>query len=161
MDNTLTFINNTIYQRCDLNLTDYKLEAEGHDYEAFRFKLNNLLIIGRTAKITPKKIGQFVTCWKRNDQGITEPFSESDEIDFYSITVKKDNRMGQFVIPKSALIQHKIISTKRTDGKRGFRVYPKWDHPTSNQAIKTQAWQLKYFYEIDDSMDLQKVSNLF
>lgn len=31
-----------------------------------------------------------------------------------------------------------------------IRVYPSWDKPTSNQAIKTQKWQLEYFIELDD-----------
>ena len=32
-----------------------------------------------------------------------------------------------------------------------IRVYPKWENPTSKQAIKTQKWQLAYFVEANDA----------
>ena len=46
--------------------------AESTEYNACSYTVNGQKIIERTAKITPKKIGQFVTCWKRNIDGITE-----------------------------------------------------------------------------------------
>jgi hypothetical protein len=39
----------------------------------------------------------------------------------------------------------RIISTHLKEGKRGMRVYPPWDLPSSKQAKKTQQWQLPYF----------------
>jgi len=99
-------------------------------------------IICRSSKTTPKKVGQFVTFWKRNIKGITGPYSETNKIDFYVINVKSGNRFGQFVFPKSELINKEIIRTEGKDGKRGFRVYPKWDTPKNKQAEKTQKWQV-------------------
>ena len=57
---------------------------------------------------------------------------------------KSDSEIGQFVFPKEVLLKHNIISSKQKEGKRGFRVYPPWDTPTSKQAQKTQNWQLQY-----------------
>lgn len=132
---------------CKMNgiISDYQQEVESTAYKACFYEINGIKIIERTAKITPKKIGQFVTCWQRNANGITEPFKETDDFIFFIIKVIDKNNSGYFKFPKTALIKNGIISTEKKDGKRGFRVYPIWDHPKSKQAIKTQHWQLEYF----------------
>jgi hypothetical protein len=104
-------------------------------------------IISREAKITPKKIGQFVSVWKRNEKGVTEPHELTDDFEFYVIKCKSENRNGQFIFPKEELAKRGIVSTPQKEGKRGFRVYPPWDKAENKQAIKTQAWQLNYFEE--------------
>ena len=131
--------------------SNFVKESEGKEYAACRFALNDKSIIYRHAKITPKKIGQFVTCWKRNSEGITTPFDETDSIDFYLIPAATENQLGLFVLPKAVLVQKGILSTTLKDGKRGFRVYPSWDKPQSKQAIKTQAWQAKYFVDLNET----------
>ena len=125
--------------------TNYNENIESKEYNACSYTIDGLNIIERTAKITPKKIGQFVTCWKRNANGITEPYKETAAIDFFIIKVNSGKNSGEFKFPKAALIKHGILSTEKKDGKRGFRVYPIWDTPNSKQAIKTQVWQLNYF----------------
>lgn len=125
-------------------------DNESKSYKGCSYEVNGVKIIERTAKITPTKIGQFVTCWKRNSAGNTEPHKASDNFDFFYIKVRNNEKKGVFKFPKEALIQNGIISTEKKDGKRGFRVYPIWDKPTSKQAIKTQIWQLEYF--INDSI---------
>ena len=150
-----------IYDKVDFQISKMNNELEGTEYDACQFELNGMKIISRSSKITPKKVGQFVTFWKRNKNGITEPFSETDRIDFYVINVKIENNFGQFVFPKSELINIGIISTAKKDGKRGFRVYPKWDNAENKQAKKTQEWQLKYFYEINNSTDLGLIKKLY
>lgn len=150
-----------IYEKCNFHITDFHTELEGKEYKASRFKLNNLNVINRTAKKTPKKAGQFVTFWKRNIKGITTPFSIDDDFDFYVINVKTKNNFGQFIIPKSVLISKAIVSTSVKDGKRGFRVYPIWDNPLNKQALKSQEWQLEYFYEISTNLDINKVIKLY
>ena len=150
-----------IYDKVGFQISKMNNELEGTEYDACQFELNGMKIISRSSKITPKKTGQFVTFWKRNKEGITEPFSETDQIDFYVINVKTENNFGQFVFPKSELINKGIISTKKKDGKRGFRVYPKWDNAKNKQAKKTQEWQLKYFYEIGSNTDLKIVNKLY
>ena len=149
------------YDQCNLLISDFTNELESSAYKACQFKLNELNIICRTSKITPKKIGQFVTFWKRNKYNITEPYQATDSIDFYLINVIKDQRIGQFIFPKSILISKGILSTPKKDGKRGFRVYPIWDKPSNNQATKTQQWQLDYFVEYNEATDLKFLTELF
>jgi hypothetical protein len=150
-----------IYKNCSLQITNFRLETDCKEYDGCQFELNNLSIISRKAKITPKKVGQFVTFWKRNKSGIIEPFQENDTIDFYVVNVKSNYLFGQFVFPKSVLISQGIISTENKEGKRAFRVYPIWDIPESKQAKRAQKWQLNYFFEINESTDLNRAKKLY
>ncbi len=150
-----------IYDKLSLSISNVNNELEGIEYDACQFELNGRRIISRSAKITPKKAGQFVTCWKRNQNGQTESYSENDQFDYYVINVKSGDRFGQFVFPKSELINKGIVTTEKRDGKRGFRVYPIWDEALNKQAEKTQKWQLNYFYEINKRTDLQEVGVLY
>ncbi|MBD0401260.1 MepB family protein [Flammeovirga sp. EKP202] len=161
MNDCLNSIKTSIYDKCSLLLDEISTEIEGKEYDACRFKLNSYEITYRKAKVTPKKVGQFVTFWKRDEKGNTTPFHTTDTIDFYIITVQYGMRLGQFIFPKSTLIEKGIMGSDKQEGKRGFRVYPIWDVVTSKQAIQTQKWQLNYFYEVTSSTDLDKVSELF
>lgn len=99
------------------------------------------------SKITPKKIGQFVSIWKRNEQGITVPYDVSDNFETMIIHSESIKNIGRFVFPKSVLKEKGIISNNKMGGKRGIRVYPPWDVPENKQAIKTQVWQVQYWKE--------------
>ncbi|MGO3184311.1 MAG: MepB family protein [Aequorivita sp.] len=161
MDNTLKKNIVEIYYKCAFEISGFKREPESKEYAACKFKLNGLDIISRTAKITPKKAGQFVTFWKRNGNGPIEPFHETDEIDFYVVNAQTEIEFGQFVFPKSVLIKKGIITTENKEGKRAFRVYPSWDTPKSQQAERTQKWQLEYFYKINEATDFNEVKELY
>lgn len=161
MDNTLRQINAKIYRPCGFQLSDLETESESKEYEACRFVLNGLHIISRSAKITPKKGGQFVTFWKRNANGPIEPFHETDPFDFYVVNLRSDDKLGQFVFPKAVLIHKGIVSTDTKEGKRAFRVYPPWDIVNNKQASRTQKWQLDYFYEIGANIDFDRVKGLY
>ena len=161
MINSLEKIKSSIYNNCNFKVSNVIIDKESQEYEGCEFLLDEKIIIFRTSKITPKKIGQFVTFWKRNQKGITEPFSENDTIDFYVINVQFENKTGQFVFPKSVLIENEILSTSKKDGKRGFRVYPIWDKTINKQAVKTQKWQLNYFFEINENLDFSLVKKLY
>ena len=161
MDNSLSQLNTEIYDSCGLEISDFQWEAESKEYHACQFDLNGRKIICRSAKITPKKVGQFVTFWKRNGNGPIEPFNDSDLLDFYVVNVRAENQSGQFVFTKSILIKKGIISTEKKEGKRAFRVYPNWDLPKSKQAERSQKWQLDYFYEMNDSLDINRVLELY
>lgn len=161
LNRNLIEINTKIYTTCSFIISNINNELEGTEYDACEFELNGMKIISRSSKITPKKVGQFVTFWKRNKKGVTEPYNETDRIDYYVINVKTENDFGQFVFPKSELINKGLISTNKKDGKRGFRVYPKWDKTTNKQAEKTQKWQLNYFYEINSLTDFTFVKKLY
>ncbi len=161
MDHILTQIKTQVYGPCAIKISGFRFEMESKEYDASQFELNGLRIVNRNAKITPKKVGQFVTFWKRSKNGPIEPFHENDPFDFFTVNVQSNNRLGQFVFPKSVLIKKGIVSTNQREGKRAFRVYPAWDIPKSKQAERTQKWQLDFFYPIDDSIDLDRVKELF
>lgn len=151
-----------IFKPLELTLSNVKKELESQEYLAHVFQLNGQNIKFRRAKITPTKTGQFVTIWKRNKDGITTPFSSSDEIEFYIIVAQKDKLFGTFIFPKSVLHKNKILSDNIKEGKRGIRVYPPWYSVTSKQAQKTQEWQTKYFVDLSDEnkIDLKKVKDI-
>lgn len=161
MDANLKEIMAEVYDKCFLNITDFLVEPESKEYDACRFKLNGLYTLCRNAKITPKKQGQFVTFWKRNEYGTIIPFDDTDKIDFYVVNVRTGNLFGQFVFPKMELIEQGIISTGQREGKRAFRVYPPWDTAKSKQAVRIQKWQSGFFYTIDNLLDLNRVKGLY
>lgn len=161
MDENLKRIKTNIYDVCGLKISGFTAETESKEYDACRFELNGLNIVNRNSKITPKKAGQFVTFWKRKDNGPIEPLHENDRIDFFIVNVCTENKFGQFVFPKSVLIKKGIISTDQKEGKRAFRVYPNWDVVKSKHAERTQKWQLNYFYEIGEVIDFKKVKELY
>ncbi len=133
------------YEAWELNITNFIIDKESQKHQACSFTINTEPVIYRHAHSTPKKAGQFVTFWKRNLQGETCPFCETDLLNYFLIVVKKKEEIGCFIFPKSVLIEKNIISSSKTTGKRGFRIYPPWDITTSKQAKKTQDWQLTYF----------------
>jgi hypothetical protein len=149
------------YEKCDLTLNNFEKEAESAEYAAATFLLNDCKIRYREAKITPTKIGQFVTLWKRNSEGITAPFHVEDDFDFAIISVQKGYNLGQFIFPKTILHEKGILADSKKDGKRGFRVYPPWDIAENKQAKQTQAWQLQYFFEISAATDMAKMKTFF
>ncbi|WPP51561.1 MepB family protein [Catalinimonas niigatensis] len=161
MDSNLKEIKKEVYDKCSLSISDFIIEPESKEYNACNFKLNGLVIISRSAKITPKKAGQFVTFWKRSGNGPIVPLNENDRVDFYIVNVRTGNQFGQFVFPKSILINKGVISTNIKEGKRAFRVYPPWDVVESKQAERSQKWQLNYFYEIGKITDFKKVKGLY
>jgi len=142
-----------IYDQFKLIVSELTIDKESKTYGACSFKLNEKIIIYRSAKTTPTKIGQFVTIWKRNEQGITAPFDIGDNFDFIIINCEYGDLAGQFIFPKSVLLDKKIISGSKSSGKRGIRVYPVWDKTLNNQAQKTQQWQLDYFVDFSDEAE--------
>ena len=137
-----------LYDTCNFECSFPEKEKESAEYAAYSFTINEKSILFRSAKITPTKIGQFVTLWKRIEKGPIQPFDYTDAMDLIVISVRKENCVGQFVFPKAVLCEKGIISTTTKEGKRAIRVYPPWDEAINKQAQKTQQWQLEYFLEI-------------
>ena len=150
----LTKIKGRVLDKLNLEFGNLVKENEGNEYLAYRFELNKRKVIFRNAKITPTKIGQFVTLWKRNERGLTQPYELSDDLDLVIINTEFENRTGQFIFPKSVLLNQGIISGSLKQGKRGIRVYPCWDTTNNKQAEKTQKWQLEYFLDISQENDI-------
>jgi len=157
------FTKKYIFDPCLFTYDKFQEEREGSEYGACGFILNGSKVKFRSSKITPKKIGQFVTLWQRNIEGITEPHHLTCKSELFIIHVRKNNLSGQFIFPKNVLYEQGIISGEQSLGKRGFRVYPAWDKPSSKHAEKTQKWQLNYFLTIssDGSIDLERAKDLY
>jgi hypothetical protein len=151
-----------IYDKCGFDFAEFGGNTESAGYGACCFRLNGRRIQYRVSKITPKKAGQFVTIWKRNKNGITEPFDMSDGIDFIIISSQSGDHFGQFIFPVTVLADKGIITRNANEGKRGIRVYPPGAIATNKQAEKTQAWQTEHFITIrtDNSTDLDLAKTL-
>ncbi|NIX75993.1 MepB family protein [Microvirga terricola] len=152
-----------VYEPNGFSCSPPRAEPESLDYGACAIELSGRALWFRVSKITPTKIGQFVTLWKRSGQGPIQPFDTSDPIDLFVISCRQDQRLGQFVFPKSVLCERDIVSRDGKGGKRGMRVYPPWDRPTNRQALKTQHWQLDYFLHIagDRPLDHARARTLY
>ncbi|MBO9701803.1 MAG: MepB family protein [Sporocytophaga sp.] len=152
-----------VYNQCGFICSAPQAEPESAEYGACSFNIHKKTIIFRVAKTTPTKNGQFVTIWKRINNGPIQPYDISDDFDLIVISTRKDNHLGQFVFPKSMLLEKGIISGSNKDGKRGIRVYPPWEQATSKQAEKTQGWQLRYFLRIqgDANVDIERATKLY
>lgn len=151
------------YEPSGLIINNFTAETESEEYAASEFKMNHREIKFRAAKITPTKIGQFVTLWKRIGNGPIQPFDLEDPIDLFVISVRTPLHFGQFVFPKSVLHEKGILANGDKEGKRAIRVYPPWDVADNKQAINTQKWQLLYFFEIPltGKADTQRIQKLF
>lgn len=151
------------YGPCGLQYDQLQTEAESADYAACSLTLNGLRVRYRVAKITPNKVGQFVTLWKRVGRGPIQPFEMSDPVDVFVVSVRSGAHFGQFVFPKAVLAAQGVVASGESKpGKRALRVYPPWDTTTSRQAERTQAWQLRYFLDLTEgrAVDLARVRAL-
>lgn len=154
---------NLVYSPSNFQCSQLIREAESIEYGAYTFHLNGYLIKFRVSKITPTKIGQFVTLWKRISNGPIQPYDMDDLVDFFVISTRKNNHFGQFVFPKAVLCKHDVISIKGAGGKRALRVYPPWEKSLNRQAQKTQSWQVEYFLDVpqDTPINCNRVRELY
>lgn len=158
---SLIFANTTIYQHLAWSLTNFRREDESSEYDACRFVLDGKRIVFRASKITPKKVGQFVTLWQRpehitskNKKPLPTALSVHDNFDLVIVSTLEGKHAGQFIFDKDILGKKGILSDTQRRGKTAFRVYPPWAIPTAKDAIKTQKWQLDYFFAAKDSSDI-------
>lgn len=159
----LILSNKLIYEPCKLIFnSELVQEKESLEYGACHFSLNNNKIAFRVAKTTPTKIGQFVTLWKRTNQGPIAPYDTSDSVDLFVIFMREKEKFGQFVFPVNVLISKNIVSVNKKGGKRAIRLYAPWVHTTSVQAAKTRNWQIKYFIDLSESrINFEHVNKLY
>ncbi|WP_242239553.1 MepB family protein [Bacillus cereus group sp. BfR-BA-01309] len=156
-------LNTIIYKPNKLIITNLKEEQQNAEYAGCLFHLNNKTIRFRVSKITPNKIGQFVSFWEKDDNLKNQAFTYDAAPDLLVITCIDDNKLGQFIFPKEILLKEKILKTQSQKGKMAMRIYPLWDTPVSNQAKKSQLWQLQYFVDLSDhnNLPLDKLLNLY
>lgn len=158
----ITRLNNLIFKPLKLNITEIISDLECDEYFGYNFKINENRIKFRKSKLTPKKVGQFVTFWKRDSEGKTVPFDVNDDFDFYIISIEENENSGFFIFPKAVLEKENLISSELKVGKRGFRIYADWHFPNSKQAEKTKLWQTQFFFNFDnkESIILEKFEKI-
>lgn len=157
----LHILQKTVYEPAGLNIHNLTQDAEGREYAAATFTINETRIIFRRGKVTPKKVGFFVTLWKREAGESIEPYSTNDPFDCVVISVRSGERLGQFIFPMSVLSDKEIISSDAGEGKLALRVYASWDTPENEMAQTTQAWQSRYFFETVPGQNLERIKKLF
>ena len=167
-ESALKHINKIIYEPHQLTISSIEQEAQNAEYAAGLFTLSSESTIKtarfRVAKQTPKKVGQLVTFWEKDYKNINRPFQYERSPDLLIVTTFKDkNTLGQFVFPKHVLLRHHVLQSQTTKGKMAMRVYPSWDKPENNAALKTQNWQLEYCFIITDESVLptEKIQLLY
>ncbi|MFC9660479.1 MepB family protein [Nocardia sp. NPDC127606] len=133
-----------------LNISATVPETQNAEYGASVAEVGRGSVRFRVGKRTPTKPGLFVSVWQRAGDGSTEPFAAEDGIDLWVITVREETRVGQFVFPRNALVEHGIVSVAGRGGKRGFRLYPPWSATRNKQAQKSQQWQSAYFLDLEN-----------
>lgn len=98
---TLAYINELLYEPNNLTIKDIHEETQNSDYGAGLFQLNSKSVRFRVAKITPNKIGQFVSFWEKDETNKNQAFSYDNATDLLVINTFNDNGdFGQFVFPK-------------------------------------------------------------
>lgn len=159
MNIELQHLNDLILKELNLQLSEITPDLECEEYFGFNFKINQTNYKFRKSKLTPKKVGQFVTFWKRDLYGKTVPFDVNDDFAFYIISIEESENSGFFLFPKVILEKENLISSEQKTGKRGFRIYADWHFPNNKQAEKAKLWQTEYFINYSDSDEL--ISNQF
>lgn len=100
-------LQNSIFSKLNLIISRLQPDSECEEYFGHSFQLNQFSIKFRKAKITPKKIGQFVTLWKRNPESKqTEPFTSEDLLIFTLSSVIK------VINPDSSFSPNKFLFRK-------------------------------------------------
>ena len=84
----------TIFAPLGVLAENIQVEKESREYGALQFDVMEKKIQFRVGKTTPKKVGHFVTLWKRV-KGVTVSYDKSDTVDFFMIS------MPVFQAPKS------------------------------------------------------------
>lgn len=148
-------LNQTIYESYQLVIDNLEEEKQNSAHNGGRFRLtsnlNTKTIRFRVAKITPNKLGQFVSFWEKDKDGINQAFSYRDAPDLLVITTfKNENIFDQFAFLKEPLYDQGVLKSATINGKMAMRVYPSWDNPKNKTAIEAQLWQLNYFFIADD-----------
>ncbi|WCD84062.1 hypothetical protein KPP03845_100382 [Streptomyces xanthophaeus] len=152
-----------VYDPCGFSCSLPVPEAESTAYAAHVLVIDGLSVRFRAAKVTPTKVGQFVTVWKRSPGGPIQPFDTTDPVDLFVISTRDQHHLGHFVIPVDALRRHGVVSADGSGGKRAFRVYPPWVITANRQADAAQGWQSEYFLHLpqDGRVDCARARELY
>ena len=141
---TIDRLNSIFSSKVEINI-----EKDNEHYEGTEFIYENKTYKSRLAKKTPTKNGYFVVFYKKNNEGINEPFSSDENIDELIIFVLDDKIGGYFKFNKEILLKQGILKNKENCGKMGFRVYAPWNNNLNKTAQKNKLWQTKYFVNFE------------
>ncbi|SCA64129.1 hypothetical protein SCG7086_CE_00030 [Chlamydiales bacterium SCGC AG-110-P3] len=83
-----------VYRPNELVVSDLVYDLESKKYGACSFILNSKVVVFRVARITPKKIGQFVTLWKRAESGPIRPYDLTDSADLFVVSNQQKDCHG-------------------------------------------------------------------
>ena len=136
-------------------------EEQNSEYEGLLLNISNHFYRSRLAKLTPKKKGYFVAFWEKDTNGVNQAYSYEQTPEKVMITVLDQEKRGQFIFPKDVLLQYGIVKSPEQKGKMALRVYPSWITDLNTNATKTQSWQLNYFVDLSDGLDIEKVKKLY
>ena len=120
-------------------------EEQNGEYESGTVTISAEFWRVRTARVTPKKPGAFVSVWERDDAGEAKPFASDGEVDGLLVFVDDAERFGVFRFTASHLEALGVTRSSAHPGKRGFRVYPSWSENLNSQATRTQKAQSAAF----------------
>lgn len=144
-----------------LSISKIKVEQQNAAYEGTYFELNGHQYRSRLAKMTPKKKGYFVVFWEKDDKNQNQPYEFADSPDKLIISVIDGHLQGQFIFPKSILLEKGILSGPNQTGKMATRVYPIWVKDLNPSAQKTQNWQVPYFIDLSSEVDCHILKTLY
>lgn len=160
----LNEVKRLIYAPNNLIVQSPQEEKPNEKYGAGIFQLSGKSVRFRVANVTPKKDGQFVAFWERDENNNNQAYTYEDAPELLVIITSKDAKtFGQFVFPNEVLMKQNILRSSTRKGKMAMRVYPGWDHPSSKQARATQKWQLPYFIDLSngDNVRYEKINQLY
>ncbi|WP_413527170.1 MepB family protein [Marinilactibacillus psychrotolerans] len=161
MQQSVKLIKEVVAAIVNHEMYDFIQEEQNSEYEGVRFNLLNQTYRSRLAKTTPKKQGYFVVFWEKDDKDKNQPFSYLSSPDRVIVTVMDNEKIGQFIFPKTVLHKQGILSSEISKGKMAIRVYPSWISNLNPSAAKTQKWQVEYFADLSHKMDLDKLTYLY
>lgn len=93
-------------------ITNLKEEKQNAEYAGCLFHLNNKTIRFRKSKVTPNKIGQFVSFWEKDENMRNRAFSYEAAPDLLVITCIADNKLGNLFFLKRFFLKKNIENTK-------------------------------------------------
>ncbi len=73
-NDTIRNLNNIVYQPNNLIITNLKKKKSNAEYAGCFIHLNHKSIRFRKSKVTPNKIGQFVSFWEKDDNMQNQAF---------------------------------------------------------------------------------------
>lgn len=151
---------NTISNQLKIKYTILNEEQWNKEYEALNLKINNTICKSRLAKKTSKKPGYFVTLWTKDENDINQPFDYAKFPEKLIVNIIDEPRCGQFIFPREILLDKSILTCNLKLGKMAFRVYPRWVKQLNPTAFKTQQWQSKYFIDLTEDIEQEKILKL-